>query len=106
MTQKRSAAKGMFESAGKAVDESVTMAEAIRSGKLTRTEFDAWYMKRTSEREALIVNLQARTNRFLQPLESAFERGREMLRPAPAPRRARRRRPATRAASNLTARRK
>jgi hypothetical protein len=96
----------LFESAGKAVDESMTMAEAVRSGKLTRSEFDAWYAKRTSERAAIIVNLRATTNRLLEPLEDAFDRGRAALRASPPPRRARRHRPAARAASNLSERRK
>jgi hypothetical protein len=107
MTQKHPAAEGIFATAGKAVDESMTMAESIRSGKLTRAEFEAWYAKRTSERETIIVNLRATTGRFLEPLGAAIERGREVLGAAsPRPRAARRRRPATRGSSNLSARRK
>ena len=107
MTRKHHAAEGIFETAGKAVDESMTLAAAIRSGTLTRAEFDAWYAKRTSERAAIIVNLRARTNHVLEPIESALEAGRDAMRgEPPLPRRARRRRPAAGGASNLSSRRK
>ena len=91
MTQKRSGGPGMFETAGKAVDESVTMAEAIRSGKLTRAEFEAWYSKRTAERAAIVVNLRESSGRLLEPLEAVLARGRGLFRPEPPPRRSRRR---------------
>jgi hypothetical protein len=104
MAQKRSNAAGVFETAGKAVDESMTMAEAIRSGKLTRAEFEAWYSKRTAERAAIVVNLRESSSRLLEPIESVLARGQEFFRPAQPPRRSRRR-PA-RASSRTSARRK
>lgn len=105
MPRKRTAAQGVFQSAGKAVDDSVTMAEAIRTGTLTRAEFEAWYARRAAERAAIVVSLREKSTRLLQPLTAALERGRGVLTAAPPPRRPRRR-PNTRASSNISARRK
>ena len=96
MAHKHAVDEGIFESVGKAVDESMTMAAALRKGKLTRSQFDAWYAKRTSESEGLIVNLRERTTRLLEPVETAIEQGRRVFEAA-VPRRMRRahrRRPA------------
>lgn len=105
MRRKHSAVEGIFQSAGKAVDESMMMAEAIRAGTLTRAQFEAWYAKRAAERSAIVVSLRARSTRLLQPLATALNRGRAALNAPPPPRRPRRR-PDTRAGSNLSARRK
>ena len=108
MAHKRDADDGVFESAGKAVDKSLTMAAALRAGKLTRSQFDAWYTKRTAEGADLIVNLRERTTRLLEPIEAALEQSGLVLRAAapPARHRAHRRRVAARAPAKLHARRK
>lgn len=107
MAHKHPADRGVFESVGKAVDESVEMAAALRAGKLTRKQFDDWYAKRTAQSRNLIVDLRQRTTRLLEPVSSAIEQGRHALRAvAPqAPRRAHRRRRAVRASAKLSARR-
>ena len=79
MTHKHAAGEGLFESMGKAVDESMEMAAALRAGKLTRTQFDAWYSKRTAEGADLIVNLRERTTRLLEPVAAAVEQSRQAL---------------------------
>ena len=107
MERKNSADLGIFESMGKAVDESVDMAAALRDGKLTRKQFDEWYAKRSAQSMGLIVDLRQRTTRMLEPVASAFEQGRQALRNAvpQAPRRAHHRRAAARASAKLSARR-
>ncbi|HXS99729.1 MAG TPA: hypothetical protein VN915_03590 [Elusimicrobiota bacterium] len=70
---------GVFESMGRAVDESVAMAEALREGRLTRRQFDAWYSRRRAQSRGLIVDLRRRTNRILEPVSSAIEQGRHAL---------------------------
>jgi hypothetical protein len=102
MAHKRAAEEGIFETVGKAVDESMAMAAALRTGKLTRSQFDAWYSKRSREGATLIVNLRERTTRILQPVEAALEQGRHVLQSVEpeAPRRAHRRRAAPASARN------
>lgn len=90
MARKHAVHEGVFESAGKAVDESMALAAALRAGRLTRSQFDAWYAKRTAESNDLIVNLRERTTRLLEPVETAIEQGRRALDAAFVPRSARR----------------
>lgn len=98
MAQKFPTQLGVFESLGRAVDESMEMAAALREGKLTRKQFDEWYSKRSAESMDLIVNMRQRTGRMLEPVASALgqglARGRHALRNAvtQAPRRAHHRR--------------
>lgn len=88
MAHKRSG-HGVFESMGRAVDESVDMAASLRDGKLTRREFDAWYARRRTQSRGLIVDLRRRTTRMLQPVSSAIEQGRRTIVSGPPPRRRR-----------------
>jgi len=81
MTHKRSGT-GVFESVGRAVDESVDMAAALRGGKLTRREFDAWYARRRAQSRGLIVDFRRRTTRMLEPVSYAIEQGRHAIVPS------------------------
>ena len=108
MAHKRPDGHGVFESLGKAVDESVEMAAALRAGKLTRRQFDAWYAKRSAQSKGLIVDLRHRTTRMLEPVATAIEQGRHVMSAAAprSPRRAHnRRRNAHRAAVRRSTRR-
>jgi hypothetical protein len=91
MTRKNKSEDGVFTSVGRAVDENLTMAIALRSGKLTRPQFDAWYSKRRAEGAGMIVTLRERASNMVQPLQAAVELGKELIL-EPAPRHAARRR--------------
>ena len=82
MAHKRSGF-GVFESVGRAVDESVDMAAALRDGRLTRREFDAWYARRRAQSRGLIVDFRRRTTRMLEPVSYAIEQGRHAIVPSP-----------------------
>ena len=95
MAHKRSG-QGVFESVGRAVDESVGMAAALRDGKLTRREFVAWFARRRVLCWGLFVDFRRRTSWLLEPVSYAIEQGRDAI--VPSPRRRRRiRRAAARA---------
>src|SRR6185503_18560187 len=81
MAHKRSGF-GVFESVGRAVDESVDMAAALRDGRLTRREFDAWYARRRAQSRGLIVDFRRRTTRMLEPVSYAIEQGRHAIVPS------------------------
>jgi hypothetical protein len=104
MAHKRPAVHGIFESMGRAVDESVEMAEALRSGRLTRRQFDSWYAKRSAQSKNLIVDLRQRTTRMLKPVATAIEQGTHAIRGA-APGSARRAHRRPRSASRAAGRR-
>ena len=86
MAHKRSGS-GVFESVGRAVDESVDMAAALRDGRLTRREFDAWYARRRAQSRGLIVDFRRRTPRLLEPVSYAIAQGRDAIVPSPRRRR-------------------
>jgi hypothetical protein len=100
MTRKSASDAGVFTSVGKALDESMELAAALGTGKLTRAEFDAWYAKRTAEGASLVENLRRRTSRLMAPVQTAVSQGRNMVRSAaPAMPAGRRRSTRRRAAS-------
>ena len=70
---------GVFESMGRAFDESVEMAAALRDGRLTRRQFDAWYARRRAQSRGLIVDLRQRTTRILEPVATVIEQGRHAI---------------------------
>ena len=88
MTGKREP-DGMFAAIGRAADESFEIAEAIRGGRLTRPEFEAWYLKRRAEGTELVITLREKTVELTKPVQTALKHSVEVLRSA-APRRARR----------------
>ena len=88
MTGKREP-DGTFAAMGRAADESFENALAIRAGKLTRPQFEAWYMKRRAEGTGMVITLREKTTDLTKPVEAALKRGQDLLRSA-APKRARR----------------
>jgi hypothetical protein len=70
---------GVFESMGRAVDESVEMAAALRDGRLTRRQFDTWYARRRAQSRGLIIGLRQRTTRILEPVSTVIEQGRHAI---------------------------
>jgi hypothetical protein len=91
---------GPFEIAGKAMDESIGMAAAVREGRLTRSQFDAWYSRRTAEGAGLVGSLRQSTMRLLEPIGSVLDQGRRALSPMAAPRHVHRRHARARPASH------
>jgi hypothetical protein len=82
MSRKISPNEGLFSSVGRAVDESMEIAAAIRRGTLTRPQFDAWYARRTSEGAGVVIRLRANSARLAEPVAGAFEKGGAFLRSA------------------------
>jgi len=92
---------GAFTALGRAADDTLDIAGAIRSGRLTRRQFDEWMEKRRDEGQGLVITLRDKASGMLRPVEIAMARGEELLRsvaPAPVSRRrhSRRRRIAVR----------
>lgn len=85
-----------FASLGRAVDKSLGLAYAMRSGKLTRSQFEKWYKKRSDEGAQLIVKIRERTSEAAEPVVKI---GKSIVgslvppTPAPRPRRSHRRNP-------------
>ncbi len=75
------------------------MALAVREGRLTRAQFDAWYARRASEGAGLVGSLRQTTMQMLEPIGSVLEQGRRALSPMGAPRRGHRRHARARPAS-------
>ena len=75
-------------------------AAAVREGRLTRAQFDAWYARRTEEGAGLVGSLRQTTMRLLEPIGSALEQGRRALSPMAAPRHVHRRHARPRPASS------
>jgi hypothetical protein len=99
MTRKNEPA-GVFAAMGRAVDESVDIASSIRSGSLTRRQFEKWYAKRRAEGAGFVVTMREKASGLAEPVEAAIVQGEELLRSV-APRaaeRPKRRRPVRRAA--------
>ncbi len=88
MTRKHSST-GVFAAMGRAADESLEIAEAIRAGKLTRSQFESWYTRRRAEGTGLVITLREKTADLAKPLEGALVRGEELIRSA-GPKRVRR----------------
>jgi hypothetical protein len=80
MTTKREASEGTFVKAGRAVDETAALAEAIRLGTVTRPQFDAWYAKRSVHRAGIVVSMREKAKELKAPLVAALERGAAALR--------------------------
>ena len=56
------------------------MAAALRAGKLTRPQFEAWYSRRTVQGSDLMFNLRDLTARLLEPVAAVLEQnGRRVL---------------------------
>jgi hypothetical protein len=79
--------QGTFAKIGRAADESMTIAAAIRDGRLTRRQFDEWYAQRRADGEGLVITLRTTAARLARPVESVLEQSAGALRAvAPAPR--------------------
>ena len=86
MTRKYETVTGAFTALGRAADDTIEIAGAIRSGRLTRHQFDEWMEKRRDEGEGLVITLREKTAGLMKPVEIAMARGEELLRSvAPAP---------------------
>lgn len=70
---------GPLTALGRAGDESLEIAAAIREGRLTRPQFDAWYAKRRSEGSRLVITLREKVAILAEPVGAAVARGEEML---------------------------
>ena len=81
MTRK-SESSGVFTVMGRAADESLEIASAIRAGRLTRNQFDAWYTKRRNEGEGLVITLREKASELVKPVEGIMTAGGELLRAA------------------------
>lgn len=91
---------GTLTALGRAADESLEIAAAIREGRLTRPQFDAWYAKRRSEGSRVVISLREKVAVLAEPVGAAIVRGEEMLGWAPrGPKHSPRRRHARRAAA-------
>lgn len=89
MTRK---SEGIFATVGRAADESVAIADAIRAGRLTRAQFDAWYNRRRSEGAGIVVRLRERAEEMGGPAATLARQGERFAATVmPAPRRRRRR---------------
>ncbi|UPT72629.1 MAG: hypothetical protein M0D55_11760 [Elusimicrobiota bacterium] len=96
--------EGMFATLGRAADESVGIADAIRSGRLTRSQFDAWYARRRAEGSGIVVKLRERATEMSEPLGRAVGQA-ERLAMAVAPPMKRRRRAVRRRTGRRSTRR-
>jgi hypothetical protein len=95
MTRKYEAVAGAFTAFGRAADDTLEIASAIRAGRLTRHQFEDWLQRRREQGEGLVITLREKTANMAKPLELALERGEELLRSV-APRPVARRRHARR----------
>lgn len=82
---KKNEPDGVFAAMGRATDESLKVASALGTGRLTRHQFGAWYEKRRSEGTGMVVSLREAASALAQPVETALAQGQELLRSA-APR--------------------
>ncbi len=71
---------GVFTAAGRATDESLRIASAIRSGRLTRHDFQAWYEKRHAEGLGIVLALREKASVIAEPIEMALAQGRDIFR--------------------------
>ena len=80
---KKPETEGAFAAMGRAADESLEIAMAIRGGRLTRPQFDAWYNRRRAEGRGLVITLREKTSDMTKPVETAIKQGEELLRAVP-----------------------
>ena len=76
MTQRKyETVTGAFTALGRAADDTLEIASAIRSGRLTRHQFEEWLEKRRGEGEGLVITLRDKASGMLKPVEIAITRG-------------------------------
>lgn len=91
--------EGYFAGMGRMLDESMSMMNDFRSGKLTRRQFDRWYEQKRRNGMDMAFKLRDRSAGLRQPVELVFEIGKSLITGPTSPpyRRHSRRRPAVRA---------
>lgn len=67
----------VFPARGRAADESRRIVSAIRAGRLTRRQFDAWYTKRRSGGKGLVITLRERAPASGRPAKHSAHKSKE-----------------------------
>lgn len=82
MARRKGSSIGLFASLGRALDESVDMALEMRSGRMSRAEFDRWWNRRREQSRQVLDSLRERTMAMAEPVAGAVDMGRGALRTA------------------------
>ena len=76
--------QGIFASFGRALDESVSVLNELRAGRLTRSEFDRWYDRRRQEGMDAVFQARDAAAGMAEPFGVAFDIGSGLMRGAPS----------------------